>query len=96
MFAITLAATLAASPDGPEFRFNLRGTPGSTVAVKASAPAGWLPAFCSTRVCSIGHVSVIIPKSGVATLDLHMHNVANGAHGTSRVSANGESVAVHI
>jgi hypothetical protein len=96
MFAIMLAATLAASPDGPSFRFNLHGTPGSTVAVKANAPRGWLPAFCSTRICSIGHISVTIPKSGVATLDLHMHNVANGAHGTSAVSADGESVAVPI
>jgi hypothetical protein len=96
MFAITLAATLAASPDGPAFRFNLRGMPSSTVAVKANAPRGWLPAFCSTRICAIGHIRVTIPQSGVATLDLHMHNVANGVHGTSEVSADGESVAVPI
>jgi hypothetical protein len=96
MIAITLAAILAAAPDGPAFRFKLQGAPGSTVAVHASAPRGWLPAFCSTRICSIGHISVRIPKSGVATLDLHMHNVANGAHGTSEVSAGGESVAVPL
>jgi hypothetical protein len=96
MFAITLAATLAASPDGPAFRLKLNGTPGSTVAVTASAPRGWLPAFCSTRICSIGHISVTIPKNGVATLDLHMHNVANGAHGTSKVSADGENVELPI
>ena len=96
MFAITLAAMLAASQDGPAFRFKLDGAPGSTVAVTSNAPRGWLPAFCSTRVCSIGHIRVTIPKSGVTTLDLHMHNVANGAHGTAKVSADGESVAVRI
>jgi hypothetical protein len=96
MLAITLAATLAASPDGPAYRFRLDGTPGSTVVVTASAPRGWLPAFCTTRVCSIRHINVTIPKSGVATLDLHMHNVANGAHGSTRITAGGAGIAVRI
>jgi hypothetical protein len=96
MFAIALAATLAASPDGPGFRFELRGAPGTTVAVTASAPHGWLAAFCSRSVCSIGHVSVTIPKSGLASLDLHMHNIASGAHGDVRVSAEGKSLALPI
>ena len=96
MFAIALSAALAASPDGPSFRFKLSGAPGSTVAVRDSAPSGWLPAFCTTRVCSIGHVIVKLPKSGIATVDLHMHNVAGGAHGTANVSAGGASVAVPI
>ena len=96
MFSIILASAMATSFDGPGFRFELHGRPGSTVAVTATAPRGWLPSFCSSRVCSTGHTRVTIPATGTATLDLHMHNIANGAHGMGKIAAEGKSVSIRI
>jgi len=94
--SLMLAGALAATPDGPGFRIALSGAPGSIVTMRAQAPRGWLAAFCSSRVCAIGRVTVKIPATGVASVELHMHDVASGAHGQTIVEASGQTLALTI
>jgi len=94
--SLLLAGALTATPDGPGFRIALSGTPEAIVTIRARAPRGWLAAFCSSRVCAIGRVTVKIPATGVASVELHMHDVANGAHGQAIVDASGKTLALTI
>jgi hypothetical protein len=90
--SLMLVAALAATPDGPGFRIALRGAPGSTVTMRVQVPHGWLAAFCSSQVCAIGRVTVRIPATGVASVELHVHDVPSGAHGRAIVEASGQSL----
>ncbi len=83
---LALVAKLASTPDGPGFRIAVRGTPRSVVHVRAAVPRGWIAAFCSPQVCQVGRITVRIAANGVTSLDLHMHNVANGKPGDAAVS----------
>jgi hypothetical protein len=94
--SLMLVGALAATPDGPGFRIAMRGAPGSTVTMRARTPHGWLAAFCSSRVCAIGRVTVKIPATGVASVELHMHDVPSGAHGQAIVEASGQKLALTI
>jgi hypothetical protein len=46
--SLALIGALAATTDGPAFRFVVRVQPGQTVTVGANAPPGWLAAFCTS------------------------------------------------
>jgi len=78
--SLTLIGALAATTGGPTFRFVVRTQPGQTVAVGATAPPGWLAAFCTDEVCSIGRVTLKISDRGVGRIELHLHRIADGAH----------------
>jgi hypothetical protein len=94
--SLMLAGALAATPNAPGFRIALSGAPGTTVTLRAQAPRGWLAAFCSSQVCAIGRVTVKIPATGVASVELHMHDVANGRHGRAVVEASGHTLTLMI
>lgn len=64
--------------------------------MRAQAPRGWVAAFCSSRVCAIGRVTVKIPATGAASVELHMHDVESGAHGRAIVEASGQTLALMI
>jgi hypothetical protein len=89
---LALAGMLAPTPDGPGFRIVLHGLPGANVTVRAEPPKGWLAAFCSASICSVGHVHVTIRADGTAAIELRLHDVAHGAHGRTMVTAFGESL----
>jgi hypothetical protein len=95
--SLALIGALAATTEGPTFRFAVRAQPGQTVAVEATASPGWLAAFCTSEVCSIGHVSLKIFDRGVRQIKLHLHRIADGAHhGYVTVREGTASIVLHF
>lgn len=95
--SLALIGALAATTDGPAFRFVVRAQPGQTVAVVATASPGWLASFCTTEVCSIGHVRLKTSDRGARQIDLHLHRIADGAHhGYVTVREGTTSIVLHF
>jgi hypothetical protein len=95
--SLALVGALASTADGPAFRFTVRAQLGRTVAVGATASPGWLAAFCTSEVCSIGHVTLKISDRGARQIDLHLHRIADGAHhGYVTVREGTTSIVLHF
>jgi hypothetical protein len=74
MIVQLVAATLVgASPSARAYRITIRSQPTAQIAERVRVPPGWVGAFCTSRVCAVGHVTVVVPASGVAVSELHLY-----------------------
>jgi hypothetical protein len=88
MTALALAGTLASMPGTYAYRIAVSGRSGSAVIVAAAAPPGWVAAFCSVRICSVGHVPITIAASGTSYVQLHLYATSgHPSHGFITVAA---------
>jgi hypothetical protein len=78
--SLALIRALAVTSDGPAFRLGIQAQPGRVIAIGATASPGWLATFCTSEVCSIGHVTLKISGRGARQIDIHLHRIADGAH----------------
>src|SRR6516164_4020816 len=60
MISLVLAGTLVSMPGAHAYRVGVRGREGTSLVVSAQAPPGWTVAFCSPRICAVGHVPLTI------------------------------------
>jgi hypothetical protein len=96
MISLALAATLASMQGTLAYRVALRGPVGSTVIVAAQPPPGWTAAFCSLRLCAVGHLPVAIAAAGTTFVDLHLYPTARPTHGTVLVTAGGKTLRLRV
>jgi hypothetical protein len=92
MIALALAATLASAEGTRAYRVAVSGPSGSSVVVAAQPPPGWTAAFCSDRVCALGHVRVRIATTGTSYVELHLYVAAHSSHGVVLVTAQGKTL----
>jgi hypothetical protein len=94
---LALAGVLASMPGSHEYRLAISGRPGSELTVAAATPPGWVAAFCSVRLCSVGHVPITIAASGTSYVVLHLY--ARGErppHGLVTVTAQSDKLRLTI
>lgn len=96
MIWLALAATLASVQGTHAYRMAVSGPVGATVTVTAKPPPGWTAAFCSARLCAVGHVPVTIAATGVSFVDLHLYPTAHPAHGTAFISARDRTLRLRV
>jgi hypothetical protein len=96
MISLALAATLSSMQGTLAYRVAVRGPVGSSVILTAQPPPGWTAAFCSPRLCAVGHVPVTITASGTSYVDLHFYATARPAHGTAFVTARGSTLLLRL
>ena len=96
MISLALAATLTAMQGTLAYRVAVRGPVGSSVAVTAQPPPGWTAAFCSARLCAVGHVPLTIAATGTSFVDLHIYPTARPTHGTAFVTARGKTLRLKV
>lgn len=96
MISLALATTLMSTQGAFAYRIAVRGPVGSSVIVAAQPPPGWTAAFCTRRLCAIGHVPVKIAGTGTSFIDLHLDPAAHPTHGTAFVSARGKMLRLRV
>jgi hypothetical protein len=96
MISLALAATLTSTQGALAYQVAVRGPAGSSVIVTAQTPPGWTAAFCSQRLCAIGHVPVKIAATGASFVDLHLYPTAHPTHGTVFVSTRGKTLRLRV
>jgi hypothetical protein len=96
MISLALAATLTSMQGTFAYRVAVRGPVGSSVIVAAQPPPGWTAAFCSPRLCAVGHVPVTIAATGTSYVDLHFYPTARPTHGTAFVTARGTALRLKV
>ena len=96
MISLALAATLTSMQGTLAYRVAVRGPVGSSVIVAAEPPPGWTAAFCSPRLCAVGHVPIIIAAAGISYLDLHLYSASRPMHGTAVVTARGTTLRLRV
>jgi len=96
MISLALAATLMSMQGTIAYRVAVRGPGGSSVIVAAQPPPGWTAAFCSPRLCAVGHVPVTIAASGISYVDLHLYPTGRPTHGTAFVTARGTTLRLRV
>jgi hypothetical protein len=84
---VTIAAlALNAGPDERSYQLRVHGDPGTRVALRVSGVHGWVEAFCTSKVCSVGHVVTAIPESGTDVVKLSVYRIDESAPHTGRVT----------
>ena len=96
MIWLALAATLTSAQGTLDYRLAVSGPAGTSVTVTAQPPAGWTAAFCSARLCAVGHVPVRIAATGTSFVDLHLYPTAHPAHGTVFVGAGNKTLHLRV
>jgi hypothetical protein len=96
MISLALATMLTSMQGTLAYRLAVRGPVGSAVIVAAQPPPGWTAAFCSPRLCAVGHVPVIIAVSGTSYVDLHLYPTARPTHGTALVTVRGKTLRLRV
>jgi hypothetical protein len=96
MISLALAATLTSLQGTHAYRVAVRGPAGSSVAVAAQPPPGWTAAFCSPRLCAVGHVPVTIAITGTSYVDLHLYSTARPTHGIAFVTSQGDTLRLRV
>jgi hypothetical protein len=67
------AALVGAGPSELAYRITIRSQPATQIVERVRIPPGWVGAFCTPRVCALGHVTVVVPASGIAVSELHLY-----------------------
>jgi hypothetical protein len=70
---LAAAAALSARPSARAYRITIHTQPGARIVERVRVPPGWVGAFCTPLVCAVGHVTVVVPASGVAASELHLY-----------------------
>jgi|HubBroStandDraft_6_1064221.scaffolds.fasta_scaffold37441_6 hypothetical protein len=96
MISLALAATLTSMQGTLAYRVAVRGPVGSSVIVAAQPPFGWTAAFCSPRLCAVGHVPVTIAATGTSYVDLHLYTTTRPMHGTAFITAQGNTLRLRV
>ena len=96
MIWLALAATLTPTHGALDYRVAVRGPAGSSVIVTAQPPPGWTAAFCSPRLCAVGHIPVKITASGASVVNLHLYPMAHPTHGIALVTARGKTLRIKV
>lgn len=96
MLAAIAAVAVGMGPAERDYRLTIRDLPGTSVALSAGMPQGWIAAFCTPKVCAPGHVIVNIPASGQASIALHIYRVNGTAahHAIVSVTAPGTQLSL--
>jgi hypothetical protein len=76
---LAAAAALSAGPSARAYRITIHSQPAAQVVERVRVPPGWVGAFCTPRVCAVGHVTVVVPASGVAVSELHLYRESDTA-----------------
>lgn len=73
---VAATALVEASSNARAYRITVHSKPAAQILERVRVPQGWVGAFCTPRVCSVGHVTVLVPASGVAISELHLYRVS--------------------
>ncbi len=98
MLAALAAVAMGMGPSERDYRLTIRDVPGTSVALRAQMPQGWIAAFCTPKVCAPGHVVVNVPANGQTTIALHIYRVESTAshHADVSVSARGSRISLPV
>jgi hypothetical protein len=81
-----------------KYRLTISGKPGATLHLQTSGvAAGWIAAFCDTRVCSPTQLTTVIPKSGSVVVQFELiRETDNAPHRSGAIisSSDGSRVVV--
>jgi len=98
MLAALAAVAVGMGPSERDYRLTIRDVPGTSIALRAQMPQGWIAAFCTPKVCAPGHVVVNVPANGRTTIALHVYRVEAAAvhHANVSVSAPGTQLSLPV
>lgn len=91
MLATLAALAAGAGPNVRTYDLRVRGAPRTSVALRSAGPAGWVETFCTSRLCALGHVVVLIPPGGTAVVRYAVYRTGSAsAPRTSTVTISGD------
>lgn len=81
-----------------KYKLTISGAPGKTVRLSATGvEAGWIAAFCDTRVCSPTRVVETIPKSGRVVVQFELIRETDDApHSSGAVIRSDDGHAIEV
>lgn len=89
-----------ASADAIKYKLTARGTPGTSLDLRATGlPDGWVASFCTPHICSPFHYTMQLDRTGNGTIEFQAIRVNERAptHVTVTVSApNANAVTANI
>jgi hypothetical protein len=86
MIPAVTAIPSGAGPDTRVYHLFVRAAPGSTVSLRSAESPGWIASFCTDKVCSVNHSTVVVPSNGTAVLKLDVFRTDAGRPRTAHLT----------